>query len=440
MNCPHCHKEIENGSKFCIYCGAKLDGQEQPKASADVYCHACGTKNSATDKFCQNCGTALAPEQPESFEQPKAAAGMYADAPSYEEPAYQAKSDPYQQDTYNSQNYTKPSYPKEKTAKSKKGWIIGGCVAAVVVVAAIGGFFVFSSMSGSDTPEGLIITENRNYRVLKTSNIMDKAYSSSTIGSVEIGQDVYLTESVANDDGEEWGHLSDGGWILMGNNDYTYLYPSDTLDFSPTAEEKTYTVTQLSSVYSIPMSICEPVSQLTTGDEVYVYEIVRDGTEKWGRIGSNQWTCLSDSNADYLEVKEEPVVADASTSTDSKDTSSSSDTTDTSKSDTTITNNYTYNYGTDSSSSSSSSYTDTYARKPSNYTSGTYKLNYDMKIRSNASRNGDRVSGMKAGDTVKLVSFTYNSAYNAIWGELDYAGSGKWICVVDDEYTYLTKQ
>src|SRR5215471_11045647 len=52
MECPSCHSETPDNSKFCISCGAALPGG----------CPSCGSANPATAKFCLNCGKTLRSE------------------------------------------------------------------------------------------------------------------------------------------------------------------------------------------------------------------------------------------------------------------------------------------------------------------------------------------------------------------------------------------
>lgn len=47
--CPSCHKKINIGSKFCSFCGSKIETSR--------FCPECGTKISSSSKFCPNCGT-----------------------------------------------------------------------------------------------------------------------------------------------------------------------------------------------------------------------------------------------------------------------------------------------------------------------------------------------------------------------------------------------
>ena len=49
--CPNCGGEIKADSKFCFYCGRKL---EEATNKATI-CPICGKPCKETDKFCENC-------------------------------------------------------------------------------------------------------------------------------------------------------------------------------------------------------------------------------------------------------------------------------------------------------------------------------------------------------------------------------------------------
>jgi hypothetical protein len=49
MECPGCHSEMPDNSKFCDVCGAALP----------VCCPSCRADNRAGARFCCNCGKAL---------------------------------------------------------------------------------------------------------------------------------------------------------------------------------------------------------------------------------------------------------------------------------------------------------------------------------------------------------------------------------------------
>lgn len=66
---------------------------------------------------------------------------------------------------------------------------------------------------------------------------------------------------------------------------------------------------------------------------------------------------------------------------------------------------------------------------------GTYKLNYDMNLRSEPNRGSSDAGDMAAGSTVSIVEIENNS--DGKWGK---TSDGRWICISDANYTYLTKQ
>ena len=54
MKCPKCNMNLQNGIKFCIYCGEKLDDEKK------LYCTRCGSKLQEDAKFCTSCGLFVA--------------------------------------------------------------------------------------------------------------------------------------------------------------------------------------------------------------------------------------------------------------------------------------------------------------------------------------------------------------------------------------------
>ena len=51
IRCPRCNKELEDGSKFCDACGARI--------FETVFCPNCGEKTSTEFAFCQKCGAPI---------------------------------------------------------------------------------------------------------------------------------------------------------------------------------------------------------------------------------------------------------------------------------------------------------------------------------------------------------------------------------------------
>jgi len=83
--CPECGTKNKKGESFCEECGAKLEEDEEEAVTPSekpskekkleedkeeyVFCPECGTKNRATEKFCEECGSNLSEDQAE--EEPK---------------------------------------------------------------------------------------------------------------------------------------------------------------------------------------------------------------------------------------------------------------------------------------------------------------------------------------------------------------------------------
>src|SRR5258708_35204941 len=62
MECPSCHSEIAERSKFCSECGVALP----------ALCRSCGAATHREARFCRECGQAL---RPAGAARPAAAAG-----------------------------------------------------------------------------------------------------------------------------------------------------------------------------------------------------------------------------------------------------------------------------------------------------------------------------------------------------------------------------
>lgn len=53
--CPKCNKQLEEGAKYCDYCGTQ--------ASQIIFCHNCGGQMSAQAAFCRGVERLSAKEQ-----------------------------------------------------------------------------------------------------------------------------------------------------------------------------------------------------------------------------------------------------------------------------------------------------------------------------------------------------------------------------------------
>lgn len=65
-----------------------------------------------------------------------------------------------------------------------------------------------------------------------------------------------------------------------------------------------------------------------------------------------------------------------------------------------------------------------------------YKTNYNMSIRESSDYDATKVGRISKGETVKIVEEVSGSK-NSIWGKIE---DGKWICIRDNDYVYLSIQ
>lgn len=57
--CPSCGKRNETATKFCIYCGTRLQHPSTEEKETEPVCPQCNAKNPTTAKFCNECGHQL---------------------------------------------------------------------------------------------------------------------------------------------------------------------------------------------------------------------------------------------------------------------------------------------------------------------------------------------------------------------------------------------
>lgn len=131
--------ELEDNSKFCHYCGAKI--------TKTVYCSKCGQQIDANTKFCPKCGSATNnsavanPVQPKPQAQTPVQQTVQAQQTTPVEPPVQQTIPPVQQ--------AQPMKPAKKS--TKKILAIGGSCVALLLVGAIvfSMFFIFGKQGGN---------------------------------------------------------------------------------------------------------------------------------------------------------------------------------------------------------------------------------------------------------------------------------------------------
>jgi uncharacterized RDD family membrane protein YckC len=98
--CPFCASEIEEGNRFCLYCG-----KEQPEKTDPKTCPKCGRGIDQGDVFCTTCGTRVI-----SGKEPVAPAQVPAPA---SQPEKAAEKDRLQQPEQKPEVHPAPAVPRE---------------------------------------------------------------------------------------------------------------------------------------------------------------------------------------------------------------------------------------------------------------------------------------------------------------------------------------
>ena len=114
------------------------------------------------------------------------------------------------------------------------------------------------------------------------------------VGTITGGTTVYIYEKVTVN-GMEWGRIGTNQWVCLA---YVTLSTTGTTPSTPsTPTVSTGTGTVISStnlnVRTGPGANYTKVGSLTPGTQVTVYEVTTNGTQQWGRIGTNQWVCMT---------------------------------------------------------------------------------------------------------------------------------------------------
>ena len=111
------------------------------------------------------------------------------------------------------------------------------------------------------------------------------------VGSLTGGTAVSIYERVTVN-GAEWGRIGTNQWVCMA---YIVLNNSNNNNTNNTATTGTGTVIS-STGLNIRVGAganYTRVGSLTPGSQVTIYEVVTNGNQQWGRIGTNQWVCMT---------------------------------------------------------------------------------------------------------------------------------------------------
>ena len=113
------------------------------------------------------------------------------------------------------------------------------------------------------------------------------------VGSLTSGTAVNIYERVTVN-GAEWGRIGVNQWVSMA---YIVLSNSSNNNNNGNTTVTTGTGTVISST-GLNVRIgaganYQRVSSLSPGTQVTIYEVVQNGSQLWGRIGVNQWVCMT---------------------------------------------------------------------------------------------------------------------------------------------------
>lgn len=165
MICSKCGRQIADNSKFCVYCGTKIEKTGQP-----LVCAGCGTPLKPGAKFCTKCGRKV--EEPvqqtaEPAEQPQAPVQKPAEPIAQSVPPVQKPVPPV----------TNDASGQPAVTKSKAPLIIAIVLAAILLIQ--GAVFLIIGIFGSDRLETVVkpstVENTADEAILQTSGKGDVA-------------------------------------------------------------------------------------------------------------------------------------------------------------------------------------------------------------------------------------------------------------------------
>ena len=172
-------------------------------------------------------------------------------------------------------------WAKINVGESTEGWV---CMNYISVQTNSG-----SGSNGTAIATG-VVKANTNLNVRSGAGT-----SAPKIGTISAGTAVSIYEKVSVN-GMEWGRIGTNQWVCLA---YVTLNTSTggTIPSTPSTPAGTGTGTVVCSttlnVRSGAGSNFNKVGSLTPGATVNILEVVTVGTQQWGRIGTNQWVCMT---------------------------------------------------------------------------------------------------------------------------------------------------
>lgn len=154
--------------------------------------------------------------------------------------------------------------------------------------------YIQLNSTGTDTGTNGSAIAAGTVRANTNLNVRSGAGTNYTrVGSLAGGTVVNIYERVTVN-GAEWGRIGTNQWVSMA---YIILSNVTNPSTPSTPSTSTGTGTVISStglnVRSGAGTNYTRVGSLTPGTQVTVYETVTVGTQAWGRIGTNQWVCMT---------------------------------------------------------------------------------------------------------------------------------------------------
>lgn len=144
------------------------------------------------------------------------------------------------------------------------------------------------------TPSGTVIATgtvkaNTNLNVRNGAGV-----GYARVGSLTSGTVVNIYERVIVN-GAEWGRIGTNQWVSMA-----YIVLNSNNNNNNNNNNNTATTGTGTVISSTGLNVrigaganYQRVSSLTPGTQVTIYEVVQNGSQLWGRIGTNQWVCMT---------------------------------------------------------------------------------------------------------------------------------------------------
>lgn len=147
------------------------------------------------------------------------------------------------------------------------------------------------------TPSGTVIATgtvkaNTNLNVRNGAGV-----GYARVGSLTSGTVVNIYERVTVN-GAEWGRIGVNQWVCMAylvlnNTNGTVVTPGTSGTTTATTGTGIVTSSTNLNVRNGAGTNYQKVSYLRPGTQVTIYEVVQNGSQLWGRIGVNQWVCMT---------------------------------------------------------------------------------------------------------------------------------------------------